>query len=130
MRRIGHGLALAVACGMLGFAPGAIAQSAGVAIASAAPALTAEQAAERFRQAESFERRRDLRSAFEAYTEAGEAGHPMAQKKLGDFYSAGIVAVPRDYETALKWYQKAREQGVDIPAPPTYPAHPIDAWRR
>ena len=88
MRRIGPALALAVTCGMLGFAPGAIAQS------------------------------------------AGEAGHPMAQKKLGDFYSAGIVAVPRDYETALKWYQKAREQGVEIPAPPIYPGSPIDAWRR
>ena len=114
-------LALGVACCLLGGGPAALAQGA---------SLTPYQAAQRFQQAESLEQKHDLYAAFEAYTEAGEAGHPMAQKKLGDFYSAGNVAVTRDYETALKWYQKARDQGVDVPVPLTHPATPIDAKRR
>jgi len=106
------------------------AQGPAVTVASAAPALNAQQAAERYVQAEAFERKHDLRSAFSAYSEAGEAGHPLAQKKLGDYYSAGNSAVPRDYESALKWYQKAREQGVEIPAPFTYPTAPVGTTPR
>lgn len=129
MSVFGRALALAAAFGLSGFGPAAIAQSAGVAAVSSMPALTSPQAAERFRQGEHFEHKRDLRAAYDAYAEAGHAGHPMAQKKLGDFYNEGNVAVDRDYETALKWYQKARDQGVDIPAPSTYPGNRIDAWR-
>jgi TPR repeat protein len=29
--------------------------------------------------------------------------------------------VNRDYETSLRWYQRAREQGVEIPLPYAYP---------
>jgi len=130
MNLILRALALAAVFGLFGFIPGAIAQSSGLTVVSGAPALTSQQAAERFRQGESFEHKRNVRAAFDAYTEAGEAGHPMAQKKLGDYYSEGNVAVIRDYETALKWYQKAREQGVDIPAPPSFPGFPIDRWSR
>ena len=122
MSRFRQALLVAASCGAM--------LCAGANGASAASELSAAQAEQRFAQAEAFERSHDLRSAFEAYSQAGEAGHPMAQKKLGDFYSAGNVAVTRDYEAALKWYQKAREQGVEIPTPPTYPPNPIDAWRR
>lgn len=120
MIRIRNVLALAATCGLVGLAPGALAQSAGVAVASA-PSLSANEAAQRFEQAESFERRRDLRSAFDAYTQAGEAGNGLAQKKLGDIYSTGSPFVERDYETALKWYEKARDQGIEIPKPLIYP---------
>ena len=126
----GRALALVAAVTLIGFAPGAMAQSTGAAAASGEHALTSEQAAERFQQGESFERKRNLQAAFDAYADAGESGHPLAQKKLGDFYSEGNVAVARDYGTALKWYQKAREQGVDIPGPSTYPGYPIDRWTK
>jgi hypothetical protein len=63
------------------------------------------------------ERRGDYRGALTAFLEAGEAGHGQAQRKLGQIYDKGNPAVPRDYQTSLKWYQKAREQGVDIDKP-------------
>ena len=56
-----------------------------------------------------------------AYLAAGEAGNGMAQKRLGDIYNTGNAVVRRDYETALKWYQKARAQGIEIPKPITNP---------
>ena len=127
MKRIASALVLAAACGLFYFASPVIAQ--GLSAGSSA-GLSAEQAAQRFHQAEVFERKHDLRSAFDADTEAGEAGHPLAQKKLGDLYSAGNAAVGRDYEIALKWYQKARDQGVDIPSPFSYPLTPVSGAPR
>jgi TPR repeat protein len=52
-----------------------------------------------------------------AYLAAGDSGHGEAQKRLGDIYNMGNAVVPRDYETALRWYQKARAQGIEIPKP-------------
>ena len=63
------------------------------------------------------ERRGDHQAAFAAFLEAGEAGYGLAQRKLGQIYDKGNGVVQRDYQTALKWYQKAREQGVPIPKP-------------
>ena len=84
-----------------------------------APALSPAQAEERFQEGLAQDRKGDLRAALKAYLEAGQSGHGAAQKKLGDVYNTGNAIVPRDYETALKWYQKAREQGVEIPKPLT-----------
>lgn len=114
-------LALGAACCLLGGGPAALAQ---------AGALTPAQAAQRLQQGEAFESKHDLRSAFDAYTQAGEAGNGLAQRKLGDFYSSGNVAVDRNYETGLKWYSKAREQGIEIPKPFTYPGTPVDSASR
>jgi len=83
---------------------------------SAAP-LTAEAAAKRYRDGLGMERRGDEQGALAAFLEAGEAGHGMAQLKLGQIYDKGNSVVQRDYQAALKWYQKAREQGVDIDKP-------------
>jgi len=33
----------------------------------------------------------------------------------------GSDAVERDYETSLRWYERARRQGIEIPKPFTYP---------
>lgn len=104
--------------------------SGGTTALAQAGALSPAQAALRLQQGETFERKHDLRSAFDAYTEAGEAGNGPAQKKLGDFYTSGNVAVDRDYETGLKWYSKAREQGIEIPKPLTYPGTPVDSASR
>ena len=99
-------------------------------IAPSASMLSPDQAASRYHQAEALERSHDLRAAFNAYTEAGEADNGLAQKKLGDIYSSGNAVVERDYETALKWYFKAREQGIEIPKPLTYPAAPVGSLSR
>ncbi len=92
---------------------------------ASASAMSPVAAAQRFRQGQVLERRRNLRGAFDAYFEAGEAGNGPAQKKLGDLYISGGPVVARDYETALRWYHKAREQGVDIPKPFSYSGAPV-----
>jgi FimV-like protein len=89
--------------------------------AGPAPALTQSQAAERFEEGVKLERNGDLKGAMTAYLAAGEAGNGIAQKRLGDIYNTGNAIIRRDYETALKWYQRARAQGVEIPKPITNP---------
>ena len=86
-----------------------------------APAVKApagqEELARRYREGIALERRGDDQAALKAFLEAGEGGYGMAQKKLGEIYDKGNSAVERDYQTALQWYQKARDQGVPIPKP-------------
>ena len=84
---------------------------------STAASLAPEAAAKRYREGLGLERLGDLQGALGAFLEAGEAGNSMAQVKLGQIYDKGNAVVPRDYQAALKWYQKAREQGVDIDKP-------------
>ena len=67
------------------------------------------------------ERAGHVTAAMQAYREAAESGHGLAQKRLGDIYGTGYGPVERDYVTSLRWYQRAREQGVDIPQPFSYP---------
>lgn len=76
-----------------------------------------EEAARRYREGLAMERRGDNRGALTAFLEAGERGYGLAQRKLGQIYDTGNPAVPRDYQSSLKWYQKAREQGVEIEKP-------------
>ena len=106
---------------LLGPAGGALAQGSVPTSVSLSPA----EAAQRYREGEDLERKRDLRGAYDAYLAAGEAGDGLAQKKLGDLYNEGNAAVERDYETALRWYHRARAQGIEIPTPITYPASPV-----
>jgi len=93
------------------------------AIAPPKPAARAplgkEEAERRYRAGLAMERAGDDRGALQAFLDAGESGHGPAQKKLGEIYDRGNSAVARDYETALRWYQKAREQGVAVPKPET-----------
>ena len=79
--------------------------------------LGREEAAKRYREGLALERRGDDHGALRAFLEAGESGHGLAQRRLGEIYDKGNTAVTRDYETALKWYQKARAQGIEIPKP-------------
>ena len=121
MKKISSLICLALTGALVGLAGGAIAQTS----VQQSVQLTPAEAAQRFREGENLERKRDLRGAFDAYLAAGEAGDGHAQKKLGDLYSAGNRVVERDYESALRWYHKARAQGIEIPAPFTYPATPV-----
>lgn len=82
--------------------------------------LTPEQTEERYQHGLQAERSGDMGVAMVAYQAAAEAGHGLAQKRLGDIYNTGNEIVRRDYETALRWYQKAREQGIKIPRPLTH----------
>ena len=84
---------------------------------SAALPPAAEAAAKRYQEGLALQRRGDLQGAHAAFLEAGDAGHGLAQRRLGQIYDKGNTVVQRDYETALKWYQKAREQGVPMEKP-------------
>ncbi|MBI3373298.1 MAG: SEL1-like repeat protein [Betaproteobacteria bacterium] len=79
--------------------------------------LTPEEAAKRYRDGLALERKGDNAGALKAFLEAGESGHGPAQKRLGQIYDKGNSVVPHDYQTSLRWYQKAREQGEEIPKP-------------
>ena len=80
-------------------------------------ALGRSEQIRRYREGLALERRGDDKGALQAFLDAGESGYGLAQRKLGEIYDKGNSAVERDYSTALKWYQKAREQGVEIPKP-------------
>ena len=73
--------------------------------------------AKRYREGLVLERRGDHQGALAAFLEAGDAGNGLAQRKLGQIYDKGNTVVQRDYQMSLKWYEKAREQGVDIDKP-------------
>jgi TPR repeat protein len=89
--------------------------------AKAEPAwLTSRQALARYQEALKADGDGHHRHAFVAYLEAAENGHGHAQKKMGDIYSRNGPVVKRDYETALRWYEKARAQGIPIPKPPSF----------
>lgn len=84
---------------------------------SAAVTPAPEEAARRYREGLSMERRGDHQAALAAFLDAGEAGNGEAQRKLGQIYDKGNTAVQRDYQSALRWYQKARAQGVEMDKP-------------
>ena len=71
----------------------------------------------RYREGLALEGKGDDKAALQAFLESGESGYGPAQRKLGEIYDRGNSAAPRDYENALKWYQRAREQGIEIPRP-------------
>jgi pilus assembly protein FimV len=85
------------------------------------PAVTVplgrEQAAQRYRDGLALEAKGDDAGALKAFLDAGEAGHGLAQRKLGQIYDKGNAAAQRDFQASLRWYQKAREQGVEIDKP-------------
>lgn len=78
-------------------------------------------AAARYVDGRELERAGNWTEALQAYHESAAGGHGPAQKRLGDIYGNGKGDVQRDYETSLRWYQRAREQGEEIPQPFTFP---------
>jgi len=79
--------------------------------------LSREQAAQRYRDGVALEDKGDDAGALKAFLDAAESGHGLAQRKLGQIYDKGNAAVQRDFQASLRWYQKAREQGVEIDKP-------------
>lgn len=80
--------------------------------------LSRQEAEERYREGLDLANARARRAALIAFQEAADSGHGMAQRKLGDIYGTGSDEVERDYETSLRWYQHARNQGIEIPNKP------------
>ena len=85
-------------------------------------AANSSEAARRHAAGLALEHRGDEQGAFTAYLAAAEEGYPPAQRRLGEIYDSGNTAVKRNYEESIRWYQKAREGGEDIPPPPSYGA--------
>ena len=106
-------------------APGAQVASikpAPAAVRPAAPVLLPvppgqEKAARRYQEGLALEHKGDHQGALAAFLASGEGGYGPAQRKLGQIYDKGTPAASRDYQTALMWYQKAREQGVEMAKP-------------
>jgi TPR repeat protein len=80
-------------------------------------AVVDTEAARQHSVALALEKRGDERGAFAAYLAAAEQGHPPAQRRLGEIFDTGNSAVKRNYEESIRWYQKARENGEDVPPP-------------
>ena len=86
------------------------------------PQGTSKDTEARYQEGLRLERRGEVKAALDAYRFAADGGHGMAQRKLGDIYGTGRDGVERDYETSLRWYHRARDQGIDIPNKPfVYP---------
>jgi len=64
--------------------------------------------------------RGDEKGAFIAFLDAAERGYPPAQRRLGEIYDTGNAAVERNYEESIRWYQKAREGGEELPPQKNY----------
>ena len=82
--------------------------------------LRSEDAARRYTDGQELERKGEPQAAMLAYLDAAESGNGLAQKRLGDIYGTGTAYAERDYGLALKWYERARAQGVEIPKPFTF----------
>jgi len=80
--------------------------------------LGRQEAEARYRDGLDLAKARAGQAALVAFHQAADSGHGMAQRKLGDLYGTGYDNVERDYETSLRWYQHARNQGIEIPNKP------------
>lgn len=84
---------------------------------SPAARTTGPVAAQKYADARSLERRGDDLGAYVAFLASAQDGYAPAQRRLGEIYDQGNQAVDRDFYESVRWYQKAREGGEDIPAP-------------
>ncbi len=82
------------------------------------PDLAGASIEARYQEGLKLERHGDVQAAVDAYRAAADAGHGLAQRKLGDIYGTGKGGIDRDYELSLRWYNRTRDQGIDIPNKP------------
>jgi FimV-like protein len=73
------------------------------------------KAEQHYREAVRLERAKQHQGAFEAYLQAGNLGHALAELRLGELYDKGSPAVKHDLAESARWYQKAREHGFPVP---------------
>ncbi len=55
---------------------------------------------------------KDVKKAFELYTEAAKQGNVTAENNLGFMYEHGL-GVHRDFKEAVRWYERAAKSGED-----------------
>ena len=60
----------------------------------------------------------DEGGSIHAMKAAANAGHPKAQRRMGELYDTDTAYVRRDYKWSIRWYQRARAQGEIIPTQP------------
>ena len=77
------------------------------------------RAEQRYRDGVNAEGAKDHKGAFDAYLEAGELGHALAEMRLGELYDRGSPAVKRDMQESARWFQRARDQGAPVRKPET-----------
>ena len=77
--------------------------------------LSPEAAAQRHAEGLALQHSGNEKAAFVAFLDAAEHGNPAAQRRLGEIYDSGNSAVERDYAESSRWYQKARENGEELP---------------
>jgi TPR repeat protein len=73
--------------------------------------------AEKYQEGLNHERGGRDAEAFESFLQAGEAGYGPAQRKLANIYDRGNRVIIRDYQSAIRWYERARVTGEDLPKP-------------
>jgi outer membrane biosynthesis protein TonB len=69
---------------------------------------------ELYRQGMSLIREGRGREGVRMLEQAGNGGHGPASKRLMELYSGAEAGVPQDYGKAVKWKNKAKNQGMDI----------------
>ena len=81
---------------------------------SAAPAPGGDASAQ-YQEGLRLEKEGKLAEAMKQFLAAANGGYGPAMKKVGDIYNKGNAAVPRDYMQSIKWYNRAKKAGVDVP---------------
>ncbi len=66
-------------------------------------------------EARSLDSQGKTREAVRLYKQAAAAGSGEAAKRLGNIFGKGEGAIGRDYGEQLRWNNKARELGVEVP---------------
>jgi TPR repeat protein len=92
-------------------------------IATGTNAQTAEtevakiwRADQHYRAALILEKSGNMLYAFDTYVYAAKLGHGRAQLRLGQLYDKDMSGfIQRDLQESLQWYEKARENQVDVP---------------
>jgi FimV-like protein len=74
------------------------------------------KAEQHYREAVRLERAKEHQAAFDAYLKAGNLGHALAELRLGELYDRGSPAVAHDLAESARWYQRARDHGLPVPA--------------
>jgi len=78
------------------------------------------RAEQHYRAGLALERSKDMFYAFTSYVEAAKLGHGLAQLRLGQLYDSDMSGfVRRDLQESMRWYERARDQGVKIRNPGT-----------
>jgi hypothetical protein len=81
-------------------------------------ALKKHQAANKYDEGQGLDRKGDARGAYLAYVEAGNA--TGARRKGWERSTRRAARSSVDYAMALRWYEKARAQGIEVPKPHAY----------